>query len=342
MLNRLRQFFGGNEIESQTREDIQGMVASYSVECAGLPAFNVKAHLTMNEGLPDLAWDAVYSWLELTDDEAVKAEAWGKVEYAWLSQMCESLGGDYRLTESDQSIVLSSLTSSTAKAMLNFMDRTHQRIVQILDGVAQLPTWGKDILIVFDDDDAYYRYASRYYPDAGEFAFSSGMYISSGCSHYITMKGDLSSIEPIIAHEATHGCLAHLPLPLWLNEGMAVNMEARLTGKLYSEWTPEQMRNKHLNFWGTQEVQQFWSGESFQRTDDGNRLSYDLARILVGQFSTDWERFKFFVLAAHHGDAGAKAASVHLGVDLGAAVCSLMDEQALPGWAPKLASSGVV
>lgn len=339
VLNRLRQLFGGSGIEPLTREPVRSMVASDSIECAGLPAFDIKAHLTMNEGLPDLAWDEVYSWLELTDDETVKAEAWGKVEYAWLSQMCKSLGGDYRLIDSDQSIVLSSLTSSTAKAMLNYMDRTHQRILQILDGVAQSPAWGKDILIVFDDGDPYYRHASRFYPDAGEFAFSSGMYISSGCSHYITMKDDLSSIEPIIAHEATHGCLGHLPLPLWLNEGLAVNMEARLTGKLYSEWTPEQTRHKHLNFWGTEEVQQFWSGESFQRTDDGNRLSYDLARISVGQFSTDWERFKLFVLSAQNSDAGAEAARLHLGVNLGAAVCSLMDEQALPGWAPKLQSS---
>jgi hypothetical protein len=250
--------------------------------------------------------------------------------------MREALGSDYRMIESEQSIVLSSLTSSTANAMLTFMERTHQRILQILDGVAQLPTWGKDILIVFDDDDAYYRYASRYYPDAGEFAFSSGMHISAGCGHYITMKADLNSIEPVIAHESTHGCLGHLPLPLWLNEGLAVNMEARLTGKLYSEWTPEQTRHKHLDFWGTQEVQQFWSGDSFYRTDDGNKLSYDLARILVEQFSTDWDSFKSFVLAADARDAGAEAASLHLGVDLGAAVCSLMDESNLPTWKPIL------
>lgn len=338
MLAQLRQWFDKNSLESQAIEVAQGIVAGDTIECAGLAAFDLKAHLTMTEGLPALDWDAVYSWLDTTDDEALKAEAWGKVELAWLTHMREALGGDYRLTQSDQSVVLSSLTPSTAKAMLAFMERTHQRILQILDGVAELPTWGKDILIVFDDDDTYYRYASRYYPDAGEFAFSSGMHINSGCGHYITMKADLSSIEPVIAHEATHGCLSHLPLPLWLNEGLAVNMEARLTGRRPGEWTPEQMHHKHLNFWGTQEVQQFWSGESFQRADDGNRLSYDLARILVEQFSTDWNSFKSFVLAAHARDAGAEAARVHLGTDLGTAVCSLMDEPSLPGWAPKLSN----
>lgn len=336
VFTRLRQWFAGKSPDSQAVGVQRGPGAEDCIECDGLPAFDVKAHLTMVEGLPQLDWDAVVGWLEATDDEALKAEAWGRAEGAWLAHMREALGGDYRLTESAQSIVLSSLTPPTAKAMLTYLERTHQRILQVLDGVAQLPTWGKDILIVFDDDDAYYRYASRYYPDAGEFAFSSGMYINSGCGHYITMKSDLSSIEPVIAHESTHGCLGHLPLPLWLNEGLAVNMEARLTGKLYSEWTPEEMRHKHLNFWGTAEVQQFWSGESFHRADEGNRLSYDLARILVEQFSTDWERFKAFVLAAHARDAGAEAAMAHLGVDLGAAVCALMDEPVLPGWAPQL------
>jgi hypothetical protein len=336
VLNRLRQWFDKDSLGSQTLEAKKSASVVNEIECAGVPVFDLRTHLTTSEGLPALDWDAVYSWLDTTEDEAIKAEAWGKAEHAWLTHMREALGGDYRLIESDQSIVLSSLTSSAANAMLTFMERTHQRILQILDGVAELPTWGKDILIVFDDDDAYYRYASRYYPDAGEFAFSSGMHISSGCGHYITMKADLSSIEPIIAHESTHGCLGHLPLPLWLNEGLAVNMEARLTGKLYSEWTPEQTRKEHLNFWGTQEIQQFWSGESFQRTDDGNRLSYDLARILVEQFSTDWESFKLFVLAADASDAGAEAASLHLGVDLGSAACSLMDESNLPAWKPIL------
>ena len=336
MLNKLRQWLDKDSLESQVLVASQSISVVDEIKCADISAFNVRAHLTMSEGLPALDWDAVYSWLDETEDEAVKAEAWGKVEHAWLTHLREALGGDYHLIESDQSIVLTTLSSARAKAMISFMERTHQRILQILDGVAQLPTWGKDILIVFDDGDDYYRYASRYYPDAGEFALSSGMHISSGCGHYITMKADLNSIEPIIAHESTHGCLGHLPLPLWLNEGLAVNMEARLTGKLDNEWTSEEMRHKHLSFWDAQEVQQFWSGESFQRTDDGNRLSYDLAGILVKQFSADWDSFKSFVLAAHAHDAGAEAASLYLGVDLGVAVCSLMDKPNHLAWKPIL------
>jgi hypothetical protein len=250
--------------------------------------------------------------------------------------MCTALGENYALKESDQAIILSTLSNRTAQATLNYLERTNQRILSRLEGVAELPPWGKDILIVFDDDDTYYRYASRYYPEAGEFAFSSGMYISDGCGHYITQKADLQSIEPVIAHEATHGCLGHLPIPLWLNEGLAVTMENQLTGRKFNEYTPAQMRHKHLDFWGTEEVQQFGSGKSFARTDDGNLLSYDLARILVEQFSSDWVSFKSFVLAAHFDDAGQSAARKYLDIDLGAALCSLMEEPALASWSPQI------
>lgn len=71
-----------------------------------------------------------------------------------------------------------------------------------------MPPWGKDILLVFDDEESYYRYVSYFYPESGEFAFSSGMFINAGCSHYVTMKGDLRLIEPIIAHEMTHAFLS--------------------------------------------------------------------------------------------------------------------------------------
>jgi hypothetical protein len=69
----------------------------------------------------------------------------------------------------------------------------------------QIPPWGKDLLIMFDDAESYCRYISYYYPDIGEFAFSGGMYINAECSHYVTVRGDLRSIEAVIAHEMERG-----------------------------------------------------------------------------------------------------------------------------------------
>jgi hypothetical protein len=91
-------------------------------------------------------------------------------------------------------------------------------------------------------------------------------------------------------------------------------------------FTPQQMHAKHRAFWGETEIQEFWSGKSFLRNDDGNMLSYDLARILVSQLSRDWSRFRKFVLNANAADAGAVSAAKHLNLELGVAVSALLEQ----------------
>src|SRR5689334_22167942 len=191
----------------------------------GLSAFRVVDHLTLYEGLPFTDWTAVREWIGTTDAPELQSRAWAACECAWLLHMRDALGREYGLLESDGAALLSSLESNVAKATLEYIDRTRRRILRVLDGIAQVAPWGKDLLIVFDDEETYYRYVSYYYDEDGEFATSAGMHICAGCSHFVTRKGDLSAIEPVIAHEMTHGCVAHLPLPLWLNEGIAVNTE---------------------------------------------------------------------------------------------------------------------
>lgn len=300
----------------------------------GAPSLNVKQYFSRHEGYPIMDWDGLISWVDELGQPKLQAQVWAEVERAWLLYFRDVLGPEFRLVESSNALLLSSLEDNVARATLDYMERTLKRVAKALDGIAQLPAWGKDILIVFDDDESYYRYVSYYYPDAGEFAFSGGMHINAGCSHYVTVKGDLRSIEPIIAHEMTHGFLSHLPLPAWLNEGIAVNTEQRLTGVKASEHTPQQLRQKHLEFWHESELQEFWSGKSFLRTDDGNLLSYDLARIMAEHMAKDWESFKEFVLAADAADAGAAAAHDHLGVDLGEFICALLEKEPSSKWSP--------
>ncbi len=300
----------------------------------GAPGFPIAQHIVLHDGYPIIEWSTAQSWVSEITSVELQGSAWSAVQRAWLLHMRGALGPKFRLHESSNAMLLSSLEANVARATLEYMGRTLQRVIKLLDGIARMPSMGKDLLLVFDDDEAYYRYVSFYYPDAGEFAFSGGMHIDAGCSHYVTVKNDLRVIEPIIAHEMTHGCVGHLPLPAWLNEGLAVNIERRLA-PTPSTHTPQQLRAKHLAFWGEEEVQEFWSGKSFLRADDGNLLSYDLARLMVEQLSHPWEPFKQFVLAADGADAGSAAARQYLDVDLGEVVSALL-EQASPArsWGP--------
>ena len=304
------------------------------IALARSPDFVLSSHLSQHNGFPFLDWAAAQAWVDGLGDPALQSDAWARCELAWLEHLQASLGPAYQLRQEGGAVLLSTLEPHVARAMLGYMGKTLQRIVRLLDGVAQAPEWGKDLLIVFDDEDTYYRYVSHYYPEAGEFAGSSGMYINAGCGHFVTAKADMRLIEPIIAHELTHSCVSHLPIPAWLNEGLAVNTEQRLSPPGPGLLTPLQMHDKHLGFWGAAEVQEFWSGKSFLRNDDGNMLSYDLARIVVAQLGSDWERFRAFVLSADRSDAGAGAAAEHLGMALGDVVCALLEKQPDPAWGP--------
>jgi hypothetical protein len=310
------------------------IILSVDVIVGDAVPFQLAKHVSYHENFPIIDWATAHVWASQTGQPDLQAQAWLAVERAWLQHFKAALGSGFVLRESEHAILLSSLEDNVARATLDYMELTLKRVVKTLDGIARVAPWGKDILIVFDDSESYYNYVSCCYPDAGEFAFSGGMYINGGCGHYVTAKADLRLIEPVITHEMTHGCVAHLSLPAWLNEGLAVNTELRFARRSDSRSTPQELHRKHLAFWRQDTLQEFWSGQSFLRTDDGNLLSYDLARILVAHAARDWDAFRDFVLAAVVEDAGAAAARDHLGADLGELVCALFELDPALGYSP--------
>jgi hypothetical protein len=323
----LRSLFG--KPAAAPAEEREAAPARVALE--GGAEFPLAEHTTLHHGYPILDWEKVWAWTETFEPEARQLEAWAACERAWLLQFRDALGARFRLDESDRAAVISSLEPHLAQATLGFMGKTLRRIGAVLDGIARA---GSGTLIVFDDEESYYRYVSYYYPESGEFAFSGGMHIHKGYSHYVAVKSELRQVEATIAHEMTHSCLGHLPLPLWLNEGLAMNTEERLTGVKPSLLTPDRLHDKLRRFWSVVSIQEFWSGRSFDRPGDSNQLSYALARIIVEQLAKDWGPFREFVLRADRADAGAAAARECLGLDLGSVVTVLLERETPKSWSP--------
>jgi hypothetical protein len=184
-----------------------------AVSIDGVAPFPFSSHITIDNQFPYVDWAAVEAWIAELPSNETQGRAWSMCERAWLLHFRAALGPSYRLAEADDAMLISSLEPNVARATLEFMNLMLRRIVHALNGVAAVPESGSDILIVFDDYDGYYKYISHYYPEQGEFAESSGMYLHSGCSHFVTVKFDMYVIEPVIVHEMTHSCVAHLPLP---------------------------------------------------------------------------------------------------------------------------------
>lgn len=306
MLARLRRLFGGP-------------AAAASPAPIGVAAPEVAMHWQADTRQPIPDWERLAQAEDGSWSEPLRDAYWTRAAEHWLTALAQSLGPDYGLQASDRFLLLSALPPERAKAFLSFCESARRRIVRNLGELALPPGGGKHVCLIYADEDAYYDYIAHYYPDGGEYAMSGGMFIRAGYGHFALFEGDIDAMRATIAHEMTHALLSHLPIPLWLNEGMAVNTEHSLFPQLADPrtqlYSPAEIAGKHAAFWNPQRIQEFWSGASFLRTDDGNLLSYDLAKKMVGLAARDHDAFVAFVQLAQAGDGG-DAASELLGYPL--------------------------
>jgi hypothetical protein len=312
--------------------------APHEVLAPDVLPFPVREHLRQANGFALLDWRAATAWLDTIADSHTRAAARADLQAAWLAHLGESIHESFQLHESEDALILSSLDRAEVAAMARYVSMARKRIAQTLGGLVRFPEGMRSVVLVLDDEDWYYHYISIYYPAGGEFALSGGMFVDAGCPHFIVRRDELRTIEPTIAHELTHSALAHLSLPRWLDEGLAVNTEHKIAGAHRGLHTPRQLHEKHRAFWNDELIQAFWSGESFFRTDDGNLLSYDLARIMVAQMGRSWPAFEQFATHARRDDAGAAAARDHMALDLGAYASLIVERDPSEAWTPAIAA----
>jgi hypothetical protein len=336
MLEFIRSLFSG--LSGSTRDPQSGTHREHvpppaEVLVEGKDAFVFSAHWTIENEFPILDWEAAQEWLDTIVDETQRSAACTRLRKGWLEHMRQALGPHYALHETEHAMLVSSQEDHVAKATLGFVRRTQQRIESVLDGISLFPEDFSEALIVFDDKPEYYGYLSHCY-DGEEIRNTDSVLVTAGEGHLVMLKADLGTLEPLIARHLTHACLLRLPLPVWLNAGIATHMEQRLYGHMKSQTSPMQMHARHQAFWDAQEIQGFWNAESFGRSDNSNELSYDLARILVSQMSRDWPAFRAFVLEADWNDGGAAAAITHLQRNLGEIVAAVLERTSSCGLEP--------
>ncbi len=331
MLGRLRKVFSSNSEASS----IEQAVAPTEISVSNAPVLLLQQFLIRHENISLLDGQKLMSWLNGNVAAELRPALWEGAKRAWLMHMRDALGANFQITESKTALVLSGLNSTTARTTANFMSNALEQVLGVLDGIAQAPQGGRDILIVFEDAKSYYHYLSLFYPGVAVHGLGRGMYIRAGAGHFVAVKNDLYSTQSMMVQEITYNCLAHLPLPVWLNVGIAVNTDRQLVNKnSCGGCGSQQLHHKLLAYWNEYAIQDFWSGASFQRADEGLQLSYELARIMVELLAKDWQSFANFVTHAHAEDAGEAAARSHLDMDLGELACVLLERDYSAGWSP--------
>jgi len=256
--------------------------------------------------LPRPDWKQIYHYIETNRSSQDQGGLLNLIVYDWMDKTVQHLGHCYTKTESKNFILISSKEERYNQSLISFLERSRARLMHIAKGIVSDQGWGKHLVIVFADMDSYYDYVSHYGPQEGTYGLSSGMYLNYGYGHFVFQNEDLDNAEPIAAHEMTHALLAHLPIPVWLNEGMAVNMESMICGRRPPPVT-QSMFEQHQTFWREQRIQEFWSGDAFFRPDQGQQLSYEMAQVLVTNLSKNYSAFQRFANKAHYADGGEAA-----------------------------------
>jgi hypothetical protein len=237
----------------------------------------------------------------------------------WMDRLTAELGGAYRGERSRDFVLLSPLDEPGRRRFIEFSEKALEVIRYHLREVA----WGKEsflhVIIMFSDQDDYFQYLSGFH-DEGTRPASAGVHIHSGYPHIALRYHNEAEARSIIAHEMAHHCVAHLPLPLWLNEGIARTIE-RAIGGYSGAILADDLLEHHRWFWNEERIQSFWAGTSFHEPGDAVELSYSLAEILVHliskDVSKDVEAFLGFVKTSQYGDGGQTAALDHVGSCLG-------------------------
>ena len=287
--------------------------------------------LTKIEGFPRLSFECLTTDGdgELSENLAQSFKR-GEVHNAWISAISDQLGNEYLTYESNDFLLVSAADEKYISRFLKSMENIHYRINKAL-GELCVRREQKLAIFIIDDHDKYYEYISYYYPDEGSFARSSGVFLNDIVPHFVMPKEELNIVQTVAAHELSHAMVAHLRLPLWLDEGIAVNMEASITGSNPFRLNQEK-HAKHQAFWQAGEIQEFWSGESFSRPDEGNELSYQLAQLIARSLAEEHDAFYQFVSSANRDDGGEKALLGSFGVSLGDIIENVFGEG---DWKPK-------
>jgi len=299
---------------------------------------DISDHLYEKDGFCHPDWKAIGKQIEASLSKSDWNAAWAYASKEWIDRICAKLGEQYQYYETKNFLILSGAPKRLNKDACKFYEEALSLILKYLPGVASDEGYGKHIVMMFADQKSYYAYISYFYPD-GEHSMTSGIFLSGeGYGHFAFPTMDYSSYRPVLVHELTHGCLRHLPIPLWLNEAIAMRMEDVICQSCAINLDRE-LHKKHEKHWNPVTIQQFWSGESWDIVGDSFELSYSLAQIIWQKIEVNLQAPQQSILeyisTASFKDSGESASKSIFDLSLGELVEDFLGEG---DWAPQASS----
>ena len=119
--------------------------------------------LLTQEGLPRPDWVAVQRYVDDHFSEEDQSYLWNEIVREWMRLLMQGFAGDYRAIESDNFILISPADESYNVAMSKHLEYCRRRILHVSKGITSDEGYGKFVVIIFEDVEAYYQYVSYFY-----------------------------------------------------------------------------------------------------------------------------------------------------------------------------------
>jgi hypothetical protein len=272
----------------------------------GIDLARIDGALLVEKEFPRPQWKVIHAWVKQNIPAEDLPYAWQEISFDWLAKLEAQLGGNYVVDESANFLLLTSKGPDARRSVLKTSELAVQFLVKWLGAIAEKRGQGKHVVLDFATIENYYDYVSYFYAPGSPLIASGGVFLRRGYQHIALPPSQ--GVQDVLIHELAHNRLSHLPLPAWLNEGIAVTMERKIGGNRSGRLDHE-LHRKHRDYWSPETMAAFWNGYSFHDTDGKViGLSYSLADNLVDLLVQEFPNFMDFVAQANRKDAGQAAA----------------------------------
>lgn len=264
--------------------------------------------LPTDSRFPRPDWNAVYASIPDNFDLAKLNDFWTTHGREWVHQLKAAFGEGYVGYETPNFWLVSREPADVCRRILRWAETIAGQIKAMLKVELAGQLFGKCPILVLHDLDTYYEYFAAHVPD-GDYAGSGGVYLNNGYGHFVFCYLDMSQAESVLAHELTHAYVAHLPIPAWLNEGVAQLCEINLTKRDHTRY--EEIKEGLDTHWTSATIQDFWDGSGFLKDPDSQMHCYHLSKVITAGLLRQGPSFHAFLHDADARDAGAAALQKH-------------------------------
>jgi hypothetical protein len=271
---------------------------------------HISKYMPTKQGFCRPDWKAISAYIKHHLPESERKAAWERASSKWVDHLCRQLRGKYRVWETPHFLILTEASERIGRDVCKSCEAALKHILTSLPGIASDEGFGKYVVLMIASLKDYYRYISYFYSE-GEHPMSGGVCLDrDGYTHFVFPTTEYFLYSTTLVHELTHACLAHRPIPAWLNEAIAVRMEETLCGPR-TVVLDRELYDRHVAYWNANTIQTFWSGESWQIPGDSFELSYNLAQVLWRKIEIDIgasrEDIMKFIATANARDGGEAA-----------------------------------